>query len=87
MREEVREERGGGETGVERRGETWLLLPAANISLSPRAVGIICDTARGWTERRMVKHRLCLVFALPSWLRHRLCLVFALPSWLRHRLS
>ena len=34
-----------------------------------------------------VRHRLCLVFPLPSWPRHRLRLVFPLPSWLRHRLS
>ena len=33
-----------------------------------------------------VRHRLCLVSALPSWRRHRLCLVSALPSWRRHRL-
>ena len=33
-----------------------------------------------------VRHRLCLVSPLPSWLRHRLCLEFPLPLWLRHRL-
>ena len=33
-----------------------------------------------------VRHRLCLVSALPSWRRHRLCLVSALPPWLRHHI-
>ena len=32
------------------------------------------------------RHRLCLVFPMPSRLRHRLCPVFPLPSRLRHRL-
>ena len=38
------------------------------------------------TRRATVRHRFCLVFALPSWVRHGLCLVFALPSWVRHGL-
>ena len=40
------------------------------------------DTAFAWCfhclSRR--RHRLCLVYPLPSWLRHRLCLVYPLPS-------
>ena len=35
---------------------------------------------------KLVRHCLCLVFPLHSWLRHCLCLVSPLPSWLRQRL-
>ena len=35
----------------------------------------------------MVRHRLCLVFPLPSWLRHRLCAVLRPGSSLSHRTS
>ena len=33
-------------------------------------------------EKIIVRHCLCLLFQLSSWLRHCLCLVFSLPPWL-----
>ena len=32
----------------------------------------------------VVRHSLCLVLPLPSWLKHCLCLVLPLPPLLRH---
>ena len=48
--------------------------------------GMVLDRAAHYKDptTAVVRHCLCLVFPLPSWLRHCLCLVFPLLSWLRH---
>ena len=76
---------GKGEAQVPQTAGENDLIKTIHVPRALRDLTAALPTPR-YDDQPQVRHCLCLVFPLPSWLKHRLCLVFPLPSWLKHRI-